>query len=307
MKIVVLGAGAVGGYFGGRLAYAGFPVTFLVREKRFEQLKENGLVVHSVKEDFSIKPTVVKNVEEIEEPDLVIVALKNYHLEGALPTLKQLIEKGAKVLPLLNGIHHVDVLKAELGDAHILGGSCYIESTLNEAGEIVHTSPMQDVVFGSLTGEDEPSFLNELESMMKEAGIQVTLSDHILKDMWTKYMFLATLSGITASTRQPIGITLNDPITRSFLMDFMQEVCEIAKSRAQLPDDLIEQLVKRIEGIKPSMTASMHRDLEKGLPLELDSLHGALLTMAEEANLKTPSVRAVYALLHPYKDGQPTL
>ena len=305
MKTIILGAGAVGGYFGGRLAQAGYPVTFLVREKRFNQLKENGLVVHSFKGDFSVEPDIEKMPEAIENPKVVVVALKNYHLESAIPSIKQLVGKGAKVLPLLNGVQHLNALIEEVGKENVLGGSCYIESTLNDKGEIVHTSPMQDIIFGSLTGEDDPAFLQEIELMMAQAGIQVILSDHILQDMWSKYLFLAILSGITSSTRQPIGISLNDPVTRHFLLDLVTEVCEVAKSRISLPDDIVYQLVKRIEGIKPSMTSSMHRDLEKGLPIEIDSIHGALLQMGEEANLVTPSIRAVYALLHPYKNGRP--
>lgn len=306
MNITILGAGAVGGYFGGRLAKAGVPVTFLVRERRSNQLKASGLVVHSLHGDFTLEPDLARSPEEIASTDLVIIGLKNYHLESALPSLKTLVAKGAKVLPLLNGIGHIDHLKNELGAKAVLGGACYIESTLNEMGEVVHTSPMHDIVFGSLTGEDDEGFLKELETLFVQAGVNVKKSNHVLEEMWSKYIFLSSFSGITAATRQPIGVALNDSVTRSFLTQLIVEICQVAKSQSvTLPDNQTDLLIKRMEGLSPSMTSSLHRDLEKGEPLELDSLHGALMKMAGQANLHVPNVESVYALLHPYKSGRP--
>ncbi len=308
MNIVVLGAGAVGGYFGGRLAKSGVPVSFLVRPKRFEQLKKTGLVVRSVHGDFTVVPALATDPKEIENPELVILGLKNYHLEGAIEMLKSLVAKGAKVLPLLNGVEHIERLQETLGKGAVLGGSCYIESTLNSDGEIVQTSPVQDIVFGSLTGQDDQAFLQEVETLLNQAEIPVKLSNEIIKEMWTKYAFLASFSAITASTRQPIGVALNDPVTVEFLRNLIVEVCDVARSQGiQFPEDLADQLVKRMKGLSPSMTASMHRDLEKGEPMELDSLHGALLKMAEAAGIRTPIIQSVYALLHPYKNGKPSL
>jgi 2-dehydropantoate 2-reductase len=304
VRTVILGAGAVGGYFGGRLAKAGFPVSFLVRASRYETLSSNGLIVHSVHGDFSLTPALVRKADEAQDPELVIVGLKNYHLEGALPDLEVLVNKGAKVLPLLNGIQHLDRLMEVLGSENVLGGSCYIESTLNAAGEIVHTSPMQDIVFGGLTEEISPEFLDSLEEMLRKSEIPYKRSDSILAEMWNKYIFLASLSGITSSVRQPIGVAINDPVTFSFLGDLVTEVCQVAQSRGiTLPENLVDVVLSRMQGISPSMTSSMHRDLEKGQPMELESLHGALLKMAEETGIKTPCIRAVYALLHPYQNG----
>lgn len=304
MNIVIFGAGAVGGYFGGRMAEAGFPVTFLVREKRFKQLQQRGLRIQSLNGDFNIEPTLATSPESIDQPDLVIVALKNYHLEGALPALEKLVAKGAKILPLLNGIQHLDVLIDKFGKENVLGGACYIESTLNEDGDVVHTSPMQDIVYGYIS--DGPiNFLDSLEDIMTKSGINVKKSDKILEDMWQKYIFLASLSGITAAVRQPIGAALNDPVTYGFLEDLITEVAEVAKARGvHLPQGIVEFALQKMKSISPTMTASMHRDLEKGLPMELESLHGGLLKMANEHNVSTPCTRAVYALLHPYRNGK---
>jgi 2-dehydropantoate 2-reductase len=305
MNIVVLGAGAVGGYFGGKLAKAGYPTTFLVREKRFNQLKSNGLKINSINGDFLVEPTLAKNPNEITDPDLVIVALKNYHLNGALPIIKTLVENGAKVLPLLNGIHHVDLLVEKFGQDHVLGGLCYIESTLNDSGEVVQTSQMQDLVYGALSDSIPTNFLTEIKEMFEKAEVNVTHSEEILEDMWKKYIFLASLSGITAAVRQPIGVSIQDEVTFSFLKDLITEVYTIAKARGiKLSEQTVTEVVAKMKGLPPTMTASMHRDLKNGLPIELDSLHGALLQMATKLDIEVPSIRAVYTLLHPYLDGK---
>ncbi|WP_159462089.1 ketopantoate reductase family protein [Salirhabdus sp. Marseille-P4669] len=303
MNIVVLGAGAVGGYFGGKLAQKGYPTTFYVRERRYKQLEERGLVVDSVNGSFSLKPTIVKNIEEIENPEVVLVALKNYHLEEALPQMDALVTKGAKVVPLLNGVEHLDLLISRYGLKNVIGGLCYVESTLNAAGDVVQTSPMQDVVIGALD-DSQQGIVMELYDMMKSSGIDVVASNEILAEMWKKYIFLTSLSGITSSMRQPIGVATKDPVTAQFLADFVQELYDLAIARdVKLPEDTVEKTLTKLHGLSETMTSSMHRDLEKGLPLELDSLHGFLIKVGEETGVATPCLRAVYALLHPYKNG----
>lgn len=303
MNVVVIGAGAVGGYFGGKMARKGIPVTFLVREKRYRQLQEQGLVVKSIHGDFTIRPHLALSAKEIEKPELVLLAMKNYHFEDALPQIAELVNRGAKVLPLLNGVRHIDVLVERFGPEAVLGGLCYIESTLNEAGEVVQTSPMQDITFGALAPVNE-TWLQELEASFRLSEITVQRSDSILVDMWKKYMFLVSLSGITAAIRNPIGVALNDNVTSAFIQEMIEEVLHVARARQiPLPDDIADQTLQRLYKIEPTMTSSMHRDLVKGLPLELDSLHGYLLEMAVEYNIATPCIRAVYALLHPYAEG----
>lgn len=158
MHIVIIGAGAVGGYFGAKMAKAGLPVSFMVRNKRYQQLQQTGLQVKSLHGDFIIEPTLVKTAEELEKPDVVLVAVKNYHLEGILEELSGVVEKGAVVLPLLNGIQHMDVLIERFGKEKVLGGVCYVESTLASDGSIHQTSSMQDIVFGPLS-EQGPTWV----------------------------------------------------------------------------------------------------------------------------------------------------
>jgi 2-dehydropantoate 2-reductase len=304
MHTVVLGAGAVGGYFGGKLALKGYPVTFLVRPKRYEQLRNRGLKVESLYGNFHVQPTLAANPEEIDQPDLVIIAVKNYHLQGAINHIEILVKKGAKLLPLLNGIEHHHLLKAKFGVENVLGGLCYIESTLNEDGDVIHTSALQDVIFGPLVKEQE-KIASTLYEMMKKAGINVTLSHSIIPEIWKKLIFLAALSGITTTTRQPIGISLQDSVTFDFLQRLVEEIYAVAKAEnVPLEKDIVQQTMAKLQSISPQLTSSMHRDLEKGLPLELDALHGYLIKASKKYHLPTPCLDAIYALLHPYKNGK---
>lgn len=304
MNIVIFGAGAVGGYFGGRLAQAGAPVTFLVRERRGEQLRRRGLVLESLHGNTSLEPRLAFSADAVESPELVILALKNYHLDAAMPELAKLVAKGATLLPLLNGVRHIQTLVDAFGPDRVLGGACYIEATLNAEGDVVHTSPMQDITFGPL-GHVDPEFLKAIEAWLQKAHIPCKLSDAVMVDMWVKYVFLASLSGITAAVRKPVGAILEDPAAAAFLLQLVQEVADIARSyEPRLPGDLAELLRARFDGIAGAMTSSMHRDLEKGLPLELESLQGALLEMAHARHLDTPSLSAIYAILHPWRNGR---
>jgi 2-dehydropantoate 2-reductase len=305
MHTVIFGAGAVGGYFGGKLANAGYPVTFLVREKRFEQLKNRHLRVLSFHGDFTITPNLMVNSEDIEQPDLVILALKNYHLEAALPQLETMVKKGAKILPMLNGVQHMEILTDHYGEENVLGGLCYIEATLNEEGDIVQTSPMHDIVFGGIN-KRQSHFLDQIETMFKESKVNILQTENIVNEMWNKLLFLTTVSGITSATRQPIGIVMNDPETKALLVDLIQEIYQTAVSlKISFPEDTVEKITKKAEGLPPAMTSSMHRDLVKGLPIEVESLQGYILDQATKHGIQVPVIRAIYSLLHPYKNGVP--
>lgn len=303
MNIVVLGAGAIGGYFGGRLAQGGACVTFLVREPRYRQLQQRGLRIKSPHGDAILRPTLSHSADDIREPDLVILAVKNYHLASTLPTLQTLVNRGAKVLPLLNGVQHMETLTRALGAGRILGGACYIEATLNADGDVVQTGPMQDVTFGAVEPIDS-AFLDDVADWFQRASIPVTLSPHIMVELWQKYVFLATISGITAAARLPVGAILDDPITVSFLRELINEIVEIAhQQQTGLPANLDNIVLSRVQALPRAMTSSLHRDLEKGLPLELDSLQGALIAMGREYGMNTPHLEAIYALLHPFAAG----
>lgn len=310
MHVVVVGAGAVGGYFGGRLAESGTEVTFLVREGRYRQLKARGLRIHSALGDAQFAPALALSADEIEHPDVVMLAVKNYHLTGSLPVVQALAKRGARVLPLLNGVSHIETLREACGLGPVLGGSCFIEATLNAEGDVVHGNRLQEVTFGRLAdaagapGAPDDEWLETLRAAMDRARIGVTLSQQVLVDMWQKYIFLTALSGITSATRQPIGVAVGDDVTRTFLQGLIGEMVSIATAKGvALPSGAAQAVIDRLQQVPGTMTSSMHKDLEKRLPLELDSLQGTAVAMAESAGVPSPHLQAVYALLHPYRDG----
>jgi len=303
MKIVIVGAGAVGGYFGGRLAAAGADVTFLVRERRAAQLKEQGLQITSTQGDASITPQLAQSVEEIESCDLLVLAVKNYHLENTLQPLLTLVEKGARILPLLNGVGHLQTLQNVFGPDRVLGGFCNIIVTLNEHGHAVHTSRQHDFSVGALLPEQE-AFCARFHSLAKDANLTLIHSPHIYRDMWQKYMFITAFSGLTTASRLSIDGVLEHAPTRFVLEKVLREMCELANRKgAPLPPELPGQMVAGMEGLPAGSTSSMHQDFRKGLPLEVEALQGTAVRMAEEAGLELPTVRTIYGLIKPYEHG----
>lgn len=308
MRIGFYGAGAVGGYYGGLLAKAGEDVTFIVREKRAQQLRQRGLVVHSVAGNFTIQPTLVTDVRTVERLDVVIVAIKNYHLSDAMDDLIVLRDAGTVILPLLNGVRHMDHLLAQFGEKNTLGGSCYIETTLSKDGDIQQTGGSCEIVYGpvnySITDERVKNLMHQLQGIFTKAGIKALYRNEILVQMWKKYVFLCSLSGVTAATRLPIGAVLEEPKGMVLYSDMVRELLSVARAKGvALPDDLHDQMMKSAANLDPALTSSMHRDLEKGLPLELDSLQGALLDMAMELDIRVPVHEVIYAVLAPHKFG----
>lgn len=303
MKVLVIGAGAVGGYFGGKLARAGSDVTFLVRETRFKQLVQRGLGVHSVHGDFRITPKMIQSIESTDRPDLVIVAVKTYHLSSVTRSIAELASRGARVLPLLNGVSHMDVLRQAVPSGSLWGGVCYVESTLDDDGDILQTSPMQEIRMGALS-EGESPLLSQARDAFAAAGIPAIVEEHIETTMWEKYLFLLTLSSVTASLRRPIGVALADTAAAGFVNRFVKEITEIAaQCEAPLDHRAGARILQKLNDIQPEMTSSMHRDLEKGRPIELDELQGHMVRIAQSRGIQAPLLETVYSFLHPYKDG----
>lgn len=303
MNIVFVGAGAVGGYFGGKMVKAGVPVRFLVRDRRYRQLSEQGLRIRSVHGDFTVRPLLAASPEEIEGPEAVLVAVKAYQLEGTLPALDTWVAQGSKVIPLLNGIEAVDRLAERYGSGAVLGGLSYVESTLDEDGQIVQTSPMQELVFGPLSQENA-DFAERLLQTLEPCGFKATLSDNIRRDMWEKYMFLNVLSGMTAAVRKPLGDILADEAASRYLRDMLEEMVRLARAEGiPVTDDIHSRIMGRYENAPKTMTSSMHRDLVKGMPLELENLQGYAVRVGEKHGIPVPCIRTVHALLHPYRNG----
>ncbi|HEX7065769.1 MAG TPA: ketopantoate reductase family protein [Bacillales bacterium] len=305
MNIVILGAGAVGGYLGGRLAEAGIPVSFLVRERRAEQLREKGIRIDSVHGDYSTESVdLYTDAEEISECDVVVVTVKGYQVEGALPQLRTLAAKGAKVLPFLNGMEHYDLLEKAFGKENVIGGLAFIISTLDENGGIIQTSEQHDFVFGAFH-DSQAEFCRKLETTLSNANFNVRNSDNILRDLWQKYTFITAFSGITAATRLPIGKIRENPEALGLFQKMLEEMKALAAANeVDLGENLVHAVTEKIRGLPDEGTSSMHQDLRKGLPIEVEGLHGGALRLAGEKEMTLPIIQTVYALLKPYERGK---
>ncbi|MEH7331093.1 ketopantoate reductase family protein [Neobacillus drentensis] len=301
MRFLVVGAGAVGGYFGGRLQEKGEDVTFLVREGRKKQLKETGLVIESVHGNVTLNPKTIIAGEEAGSFDVILLSTKAYHLEGAMESITQYVGEETIILPLLNGILHIDKLVEMFGEERVIGGLCFIETTLDKNGRVIQTSEKHDLVYGERTGERSGRVL-KIEDSFSGSSIAYRLSENINKDLWNKYLFISTMSGITTLMRAPIGPILEQVSGRATITQLLKEIVSVMNQiGAPLPNAIETLLLNQIDGLDYSMKSSMQRDMEKSLPVEADHLHGYLLEIARKEKISVPVLESVYANLKVYE------
>lgn len=301
MHILVVGAGAVGGYFGGRLLEKGIDVTFLVRKRRKQQLQERGLVIQSVHGNTVLTPKTIMAGEKAEAFDLVIFSNKAYHLHEAIQDVKPYVGKETLILPLLNGMAHMDLLWSEFGKENVLGGLCFIETTLDEQGTIVQSSSSHDVKFGEWSGEITER-VKKLEQLFTGCNAHFHLSDQIATDMWHKYLFIATMSGVTTLFRAPIGPIRAGEYGQEIILRLLKEIAAVMRAHgAPIAEQIEEKQLEQMNKLAPEMKSSMQRDMEKGQMVEADHLQGYLLKLAQQYHIDTPLLKAVYHHLKLYE------
>ncbi|GHI00652.1 ketopantoate reductase family protein [Neobacillus kokaensis] len=301
MRILIVGAGAVGGYFGGRLLEKGIDVTFLVREGRKKQLEQTGLIIESVHGNLNLTPKMILSGEGAEAFDLILVSTKAYHLEGAIESFREYVGETTAILPLLNGISHFERLTAEFGEERVIGGLCFIETTLDSKGRIIQTSAKHDLVFGERTGERTERIL-KIEDAFIGTKVGYRLSDNINRDLWNKYLFIATMSGITTLMRAPIGPIREEPSGRAVIAKLLEEIVSVMKrAGAPFADDAVGQQMNQIDSLGFAMKSSMQRDMEKLSQVEAEHLHGYLLDIAHRKDIPVSALGAVYANLKIYE------
>lgn len=302
MRILVVGAGAIGGYFGGRLLQKGEDVTFLVRETRKQQLEKYGLLVDSVHGEMVFSgPKTIQAGEKADSFDVILLSTKAYHLEGAIRDIRPYTDDKTLILPLLNGIAHMDQLTAAFGDENVLGGLCFIETTLGENGKVVQTSPVHDLVFGKRSGEKTDRIL-QLQEAFSGTKANFRLSENIEQEMWHKYLFISTLSGVTSLFRSPIGPIREQAFGLNSIKEVLKEASAIMKGLgAPLAEGIEETQVKKIHEMGYEMKSSLQRDMEKQQAIEADHFFGYLLKKAELLNLDAPVLGAIYANLQVYE------
>ncbi|WP_285768584.1 2-dehydropantoate 2-reductase [Peribacillus sp. SI8-4] len=303
MNIVIMGAGALGCYFGGRLQQAGQQVQYLVRKNRARQLKENGIAITSPHGNCQFNELqIFENVHDIEKADLVILAVKGQHLQGTLADLKVLVENGAKVLPLLNGLEHISILQDELGEEAVLGGSAFIIATLDERGHIIHSNENHDLIFGALH-PSQAKVCDDFEQAAKSAIMSVNRTENILIRMWIKYMFITAFSGVTTAANLPIGAIRRFPESNGLLEDALIEMMELANAYdIGITRQNVAQALENMAGLAEESTSSMHQDRRKGLTLEVEHLQGGALRLADKVGLELPVIGTLYALIKPFEN-----
>lgn len=301
MRILVVGAGAIGGYFGGRLLEKGEDVTFLVREKRRKQLEEYGLVIDSVHGGITLHPKTICAGERTEPFECIMLTTKAYHLSAVIEDIRPFVNDDTMILPLLNGISHLDLLIKEFGDRQVLGGLCFIETTLAENGKVVQTSPIHNLVYGERNGE-ETDRITRLRTTFSNTKASFVYSENIVKEMWHKYLFISLLSGATTIMRSPIGPIRETASGYDALRGIVTEVVAIMeKIGAPVGYDLIDVQLNKVNDMGYTMKSSMLRDMEKGLPTEADHFFKYLLLHAEENGTHTPYLQLIYANIKVYE------
>ena len=234
MRVLVVGAGAIGGYFGGRMLQAGHDITFLVRPKRASELESRGLVIKSPNGDVTLKNPPTVQADELSEPfDVVVLSCKAFDLDDAIKSFAPAVGPNAAIIPLLNGMRHLDVLDEKFGAGRVLGGLCAIAATLNEAREVVQLAPMQSLNFGERDGEMSERVHAIAEVFSSITG--ATASEHIMQDMWEKWVLLASLAASTSLMRTSVGNILGAPGGRDFLLGILDECSAISTAEGYAP------------------------------------------------------------------------
>ena len=301
MRILVVGAGALGGYFGGRLKEADRDVTFLVRPRRAEQLAKSGLTVRSPKGDISISapPTVV--AEQLSAPfDLILLSCKAYDLQGAMDSFAPAVGANTAILPLLNGMKHLDLLGARFGGNAVLGGQCIISATLDGEGRVLHLNDSHFVSFGEQNGAKSPRAVAIAEAF-SGAKFDSQLSTAILHEMWEKWAFIAAAAGICCLMRGTFG-DIAAAGASQLGSDMFTECCAIAAKNAFKPGETaVKRSVGTLTAAGSPIAASMLRDIERGAPIEADHIIGDLLARGSARPVDYPLLQIAYAHLRTYE------
>ena len=302
MRLAVFGAGAVGGYFGGRLAQAGEDVVFIARGEQLQALRDRGLRVDSFvsKGDFVVQPVqATDDPEQVGVVDAVLVGVKAWQVTEAARAMRPLFGPETFVVPLQNGVEAPSQLAAVLGGEHVLGGLCRIVGLVVEPGYIRHAGLEPYVAFGEL--DNRPSERAErLREAFARAGVTAGVPLDIRVAMWEKFLFIASFSGVGAVTRAPAGALRSLPETRQMLKQAMHEVLAVARARGiALPEEAIPRTMTLIDGLPPGGTASMQRDVMGGRPSELESQNGAVVRLGREVGVDTPLHAFIYHSLLP--------
>jgi 2-dehydropantoate 2-reductase len=305
MRIAVMAAGAVGGYFGARLAQTGHEVTFVARGRQLEALRTQGLRVESPLGDMHLPDVhVTDGPARIGAVDLVLFSVKLWDTLEAAEAIKPLLGGNTAVVSFQNGVVKDDILRQALGAEHVIGGVCYIAATIAGPGVIRHPGNLQKLVFGEYDGSLSPR-VRQFRDACVDSGIDVEISDQIEQAIWEKFVFLVALSGTTSLARTTIGPIRSHPRSRAFLHDTIEEVVQVARAEGvPLPADYADERLAFTDTVPAGMTSSMHHDLEQGNRLEVPWLSGDVVERGARLGVATPCNRAIFDILSIQSGGR---
>lgn len=305
MRIAVMAAGAVGGYFGARLAAAGHDVAFIARGAHRDAMRRDGLKIESSLGDLHLKGlSVTDDPREVGPVDVVLFAVKLWDTETAGEQARPLLGPKTRLITLQNGVDSVERLAPLLGNEATIGGATYVVTTIARPGVLRHTGTIARIRCGRLDRRPDPGLAGYVEEM-KTAKLDITLSENMLLDLWKKFVLLSGTSGITASTRQPLGVIRDDEDMRALLYKLMHETMAVGRAAGvEFAPDFPAELDRAVAGFAPDMRASMANDLAAGNRLELDWLAGKVVALGRKYAVPTPAQEAVYAILKPYRMGR---
>jgi 2-dehydropantoate 2-reductase len=304
MKIVMMGSGGVGGYFGARLVAGGAEVHFVARGAHLEAMRTTGLSIEGGPEPLHLgRVNATDNPASIGIADYVLIGVKLWDTADAIEQVKPIVGPNTTVISFQNGVLKDRYLIDAFGAPRVMGGVGYVATTIDRPGVIKQTGPMQRLLFGELAGGTSERGQRLLDACLK-GGIAAQLSTDIRREIWQKYVFLVGLSGTTTTIRKPIGPIRENPQTRAFLLDVMREVVAVARAQGvDLPADYAEQRLVLADDVAYDMTSSMHHDLDRGNRLEVRWLSGGVVELGEAVNVPTPLNRAIADILALHATG----
>lgn len=301
MKILVLGAGAVGGYFGGRMAEAGADVSFFVRERRAGQLAKDGLVVKSAFGDIQMPVKTYTDGQVDQVFDVVVLTNKSYDLDSSMDAIAPAVGPNSAVLPLLNGLAHYDALDARFGAERVIGGLCHLAATLTGEGEIHHLNQLHSVTVGERGGETSPR-CQSIADLLAKTPVHVRLSPDIAQDGWEKLVLLSTLASATCLMRASVGDIMATDEGETIVLELLDECIALAEAAGHRPSPkAIETAQKLLTERGSAFTASMLRDIENGGLIEGDHILGYMVASGSEAGVQTPGLRIAKCHLQAYE------
>lgn len=296
MNFVIIGAGAVGGFLGARLQNSGNKVTFLVRRKRYEQLRDEGLIVQSEGKVMRLPVKAITDPSEVDQCDVLLIAVKSYSLSEVIESVRNLSQRGAYVVSFLNGIEQMERIRSTVPDEKIAGGVIHLQAMF-DGQKVIQQGLEASIILGSLSKRPH-AFVQSISETFANAQLKTSVSENILLDLWKKYIFITILSSLTGVCNAPIGPILQNKDTYYLFEEIASEAVSVAKAvLSDMSPPTIAQVCDQINNLPENMTASMARDLERGLPTEVEYIQGYMVKKAKQLGLSVPATTFCYRVL----------